>query len=65
LPLWLKEEFKLPEILLYEHHFSMIDLDGGGTGGHEVILPEQFGIHFSISSHLISSHLISSKYSPH
>ena len=59
LPLWLKEEFKLPEILLYEHHFSMIDLDGGGTGGHEVILPEQFGIHFSISSQFISFHLIS------
>ena len=43
LPQWLKEEFKLPEILLYEHHFSMIDLDGGGTG----IGPSTFEVIFS------------------
>lgn len=31
LPLWLREEFKASEILLYEHHFSLIDVDKGGS----------------------------------
>jgi len=31
LPQWLREEFKASEILLYEHHFSLIDVDNGGS----------------------------------
>ncbi len=31
LPGWLREEFKGSEILLYEHHFMLIDVDGGGS----------------------------------
>ena len=31
LPDWLREEFKVSEILLYQHHFCLIDIDGGGT----------------------------------
>lgn len=31
IPKWLKEEFKGSEILLYEHHFMLIDTDGGGS----------------------------------
>ncbi|RYG66731.1 EF-hand domain-containing protein [archaeon] len=31
LPVWLKEEFKASEILLYQHHFGMIDADKGGS----------------------------------
>eukprot|EP01035_Chromulina_nebulosa_P023155 gene23155-30006_t len=50
LPQWLKEEFKLPEILLYEHHFSMIDLDGGGTVDASELqqLLSSFGTAFSL-----------------
>jgi Ca2+-binding EF-hand superfamily protein len=31
LPGWLREEFQDSEVLLYEHHFSLIDLDQGGS----------------------------------
>jgi ubiquitin-protein ligase len=31
LPQWLREEFKASEIMLYEHHFALIDKDGGGS----------------------------------
>lgn len=31
LPTWLKMEFKISEILLYQHQFSLIDIDGGGS----------------------------------
>lgn len=31
LPLWLKSEFKTSEILLYQHQFTLIDIDGGGS----------------------------------
>ncbi|KAJ1430635.1 hypothetical protein B484DRAFT_418745, partial [Ochromonadaceae sp. CCMP2298] len=31
LPAWLREEFKASEIMLYEHHFQLIDADGGGS----------------------------------
>jgi hypothetical protein len=31
LPSWLKMEFKMSEILLYQHLFSLIDVDGGGS----------------------------------
>jgi len=31
LPHWLREEFKASEILLYEHHFSLIGVDKGGS----------------------------------
>ena len=31
LPSWLKMEFKISEILLYQHLFSLIDIDGGGS----------------------------------
>jgi ubiquitin-protein ligase len=30
LPHWLKEEFPASELLLYQHHFSLLDLDGNG-----------------------------------
>lgn len=31
LPQWLREEFKASEIMLYEHHFALIDVDNGGS----------------------------------
>lgn len=31
LPDWLKNEFKPAEILLFQHQFSLIDVDGGGS----------------------------------
>ena len=31
LPGWLREEFQDSEVLLYEHHFSLIDIDQGGS----------------------------------
>lgn len=30
-PLWLQQEFSQAEILLYQHHFMLIDIDGGGS----------------------------------
>lgn len=30
-PLWLQQEFSQAELLLYQHHFMLIDIDGGGT----------------------------------
>jgi hypothetical protein len=31
LPIWLREEFTVAEILLYQHQFQRIDKDGGGS----------------------------------
>ena len=45
LPQWLLKEFELSEILLYQHHFSLTDKDGGGDVDAEELqfLLEQFG----------------------
>mmetsp|Transcript_17301 Transcript_17301/g.23748 ORF Transcript_17301/g.23748 Transcript_17301/m.23748 type:complete len:536 (+) Transcript_17301:243-1850(+) len=50
LPDWLKEEFKASEILLYEHHFALIDLDGGGSvdATELQVLLSSFGTPFSL-----------------
>lgn len=31
IPHWLREEFKVSELLLYQHHFTLTDRDGGGS----------------------------------
>ena len=49
LPQWLREEFKASEIMLYEHHFSLIDKDGGGSIDVDELqeLITAFGSHIS------------------
>jgi ubiquitin-conjugating enzyme E2 N len=50
LPLWMEDEFKPSEIMLFKHHFKSIDIDGGGELDEEELqtLTESLGSRVTI-----------------